>query len=422
MKRASRDTADRISFAIVGAGPYGLALAHVLAGEGVRPLVLGAPMDTWTRRMPRGMFLKSEGRASSIIASDERLTLASYCAEVGADYADIGTPVPLETFVSYGRWFQERTAPEVETVEVEEIRPGPGCFELILQGGDRVRARQVAVAVGVRPFAYEPAELRTLPARLRSHTIEHRDLAQFAGKRVVIVGCGQSALESAALIHEAGGEATVVCRAARIAWNPPPAPESHSRYGRLRHPYTPLGPGWPLWPYANLARAYPVLPERVRRRKAREILGPAGAWWLRERVESHVSLLPGRQIVRCDARDDAVCIVLQGPDGTEELDADHVLAATGYRVDVTRLPLLAPALRERITSEHGAPALSSRLESSVPGLFFTGIAAMNHFGPLMRFVCGAEFAARRLAPAAAVEPPAGRVRRRYAVDTTKETA
>jgi FAD-dependent urate hydroxylase len=411
----------RIPVAIVGAGPYGLALAHVLAGQGVMPQVLGVPMDTWATHMPGGMFLKSEGRASSIVASDERLTLGRYCAEVGAEYGDVGVPVPLETFVSYGRWFQEKAVPEVVRVEVEEIRQDTDGFELALQDGEELHAERVVVATGVRPFAYMPAELRALPAGLRSHTIEHHDLTRFRGKRVAVIGCGQSALESAALIHEAGGVPTVVARAERAAWNPPPAPESTSLYSRVRHPYAPLGPGWPLWTYSNLAWAFPALPERLRRRKAREVLGPAGGWWLRDRVESHIPLLLGRTIERCDSAGDAVRLVLHGPDGIEEVEADHVLAATGYRVDVSRLTLLDPKLREQVATSHGAPVLSRGLESSVQGLFFTGIAAVNHFGPLMRFVCGAEFAARRLAAGAAIPRGAGGIRRRYPVNAAEET-
>lgn len=405
---------ERLSFAIVGAGPYGLALAHVLASRGERPLVLGSPMDTWSAHMPRGMFLKSEGKASSIVASEEHLTLARYCSEVGAEYADLGLPVRLDTFVAYGRWFQEKAVPDVLTARVEQIRTTSGEFELALEDGRSLRAERVALATGVRPFAYIPAELQGLPPSLCSHPVEHRDLGQFAGKRVAVIGRGQSALESAALIHEAGGEPTVVARASRILWNPPPAPASESLYGRFRHPYAPLGPGWPLWTYSNLARPFSMLPERIRRQKARSVLGPAGAWWLRERVESRVPVLLERQVERCEVVEDQARLVLHGPDGAEELYVDHVLAATGYRVDVSRLTLLAPELRQRVATSHGAPLLSSALESSVPGLFFTGIAAMDHFGPLMRFVCGAEFAARRVAEAVVARGSAREGGRGYA--------
>jgi hypothetical protein len=348
------------------------------------------------------MFLKSEGLASSIIASDRALTLASYCAEAGVKYADVGEPVALETFTSYGLWFQELAVPEILRVEVEEIRRNGEGFELTLKDGGRVRADQVAIATGIRPFAHIPPELRELPSGMRSHTVEHHDLATFAGKRVLVVGAGQAALESAVLIQEAGGQATIVTRRPRIVWNPPPAVASQTLYRRLRHPPAPLGPGWPLWAYSNLAWAFPALPGPLRRHRARHVLGPAGAWWLRSRVAG-IRLLRGRRIARSEVADGAVRLALDGPEGIEEVEADHVLAATGYRVDLGRLSVLDPELRALIDTSHGAPLLSRRFESSVPGLFFTGIAAVNQFGPLMRFVCGAEFAARRLATAATAQ-------------------
>jgi hypothetical protein len=131
-------------------------------------------------------------------------------------------------------------------------------------------------------------------------------------------------------------------------------------------------------------------------------------------VESRVPVLLERQVERCEVVEDQARLVLHGPDGAEELYVDHVLAATGYRVDVSRLTLLAPELRQRVATSHGAPLLSSALESSVPGLFFTGIAAMDHFGPLMRFVCGAEFAARRVAEAVVARGSAREGGRGYA--------
>src|ERR1700760_4983505 len=149
MQAAADSRTEQVSVAVVGAGPYGLALAYALIRRGASPLVLGRPMETWSSHMPRGMFLKSEGKASSIIASDDSVTLARYCAESGLEYADVGMPVPLETFVSYGRWFKRKVLPEVREVEVTEIWQDSGGFELALANGRRVHAKRVAIATGV---------------------------------------------------------------------------------------------------------------------------------------------------------------------------------------------------------------------------------------------------------------------------------
>jgi hypothetical protein len=380
---------------IVGAGPYGLALAHVLSQAGIETTTIGTPLGSWRGEMPRGMLLKSEGHASSIITSDAGLTLRSYCAEVGAEYQDIGLPVPLEVFASYGEWFQERAVPEVRPELVERITRGPQGFDVALQTGETVPAGRVVVATGIGRFAHIPPELRDAPGSTVSHTSRLRDPGVFAGRRVAVVGAGQSALESAALIREAGGEPIVLARRRALVWNSEPDPGPVARRGRLRRPWSPLGPGWPLFVYSHLAAGYPALPETIRRTRARSTLGPAGGWWLHPRIEGLVEVRCGTRILGWQAKGEGLQLELAGPDGGSTLDVDHVLCGTGYRVDLGRLELLDPTVREQVLTSHGAPILSRTLESTVPGLHFTGAMAMDTFGPLMRFVCGAEFAARR---------------------------
>jgi flavin-dependent dehydrogenase len=91
--------------------------------------------------------------------------------------------------------------------------------------------------------------------------------------------------------------------------------------------------------------------------------------------------------------------VLQLTDSTgagKTLTADHVIAATGYRVDLRRLTLLDADLQSRIRSVENTPVLSSNFQSSIPGLYFVGASAANSFGPLLRFAFGAGFTAKRL--------------------------
>jgi hypothetical protein len=76
---------------------------------------------------------------------------------------------------------------------------------------------------------------------------------------------------------------------------------------------------------------------------------------------------------------------------------DHVIAATGYRPALERLPFLDAQLRGQIRTAGGAPVLSDAFESSVAGLYWAGLASANSFGPLARFAYGAGFTARRLA-------------------------
>lgn len=382
--------------AIIGAGPYGLATAAHLRARGVATHVFGRPMSSWLERMPRGMFLKSEGFASSIADPSGEHTLARYCGEAGRPYDDLGGPVSLETFTHYGLWFQRTLVPDVDETEVERIRAVGDGFEISLTDGRTAIARKVVVACGFPSFRHLPEELRGLPAGLVSHSSDHASLAGFRGQEVVVVGAGQSALETAALLREHGAAASVVVRRDVVRWNDPPEVGRRSFRKRARAPMTGLGAGWASWVYADLPHAFLRFPAATRVRLAREVLGPSGAWWLRDRIEGHVPVLVGHVLVAASAEGSKLRLRVAAEGVERELESDHAIAATGYRVRLEALPFLDAASRRGLRTVGGAPALSSSFESSVPGLYFAGMAAANSFGPVMRFVCGTSFAARRL--------------------------
>jgi hypothetical protein len=60
------------------------------------------------------------------------------------------------------------------------------------------------------------------------------------------------------------------------------------------------------------------------------------------------------------------------------------------------LTFLSEKIRSNIAALERTPVLKSTFESSVPGLYFVGIAAASSFGPLMRFAFGADFTARHI--------------------------
>jgi hypothetical protein len=89
---------------------------------------------------------------------------------------------------------------------------------------------------------------------------------------------------------------------------------------------------------------------------------------------------------------------VQGRDGSEEvLEPDHLVLATGYRLDVAKLPFLSSDILANLTTSGQAPVLSANFESSVRGLHFVGYSSIGSFGPVMRFIAGAPHPARRLA-------------------------
>jgi hypothetical protein len=280
-------------------------------------------------------------------------------------------------------------------------------FELGLSDGSELTTDAVVMASGLNGFAYVPPELAAAagpdgpsPAGLVSHSSQQRDLSAFAGREVAVIGAGQSALESAALLHESGASVQVLVRGA-ARWGSPPRPARTGLLGALPEPNSPLGPTWRIYPFSHAPFMFRYLPTETRIRLVRQVLGPLGAWWLRERVDGKLPVLEGRRLTSARADGGKVALSVASAAGPTELRVDHVLAATGYRVDLDRLDFLDPALRGEVRTVTGWPHLTSSFESSVPGLYFTSLAAAETFGPVMRFVCGAGFAARRISAAVA---------------------
>jgi thioredoxin reductase len=383
--------------AIVGAGPYGLSLAAHLRAQGVSFRIFGKPLDTWRSHMPRNMLLKSEGMASSLSAPEPNSTLKDYAAQRGIGYADHGLPVALDTFNAYAGDFLERFVPDLEETLVTAIARGADDFTLTLETGERVQARSVVLAIGITPFAHTPDVLSALPPTALSHSFDHRDASQFKGLEIVVLGAGASAIDTAALLDECSASVRIVARSPSIRFHTPPDADGTSLLKQLHKPPTGIGPGWRSFFCVNMPLMFHRLPEGLRLRATRTHLGPAPGWFMRERIEGRIPSLLGQKLVRAQARGRHVTLQIADSAGQLTLTCDHVVAATGYRPNLDRLTYLAPELRERIATVQKTPILTDNFETSVRGLYFTGPAAANSFGPLMRFMVGAEFAAPRLA-------------------------
>jgi FAD-dependent urate hydroxylase len=387
--------------AIVGAGPFGLSVAAHLRSRGVPFRIFGTPMHRWRAQMPMGMFLKSEEHASSLADPAGRYTLQQFCAEEGLSYGT--APVPLDTFTRYALSFQRRLVPTVEDVLVTGLDRRPDGFELRLANGEHVRARSVVIATGLSQAEHIPQELAKLPAELRSHCSAHHDLSQFKGRDVVVVGAGQSALETAALLNETQARASLLVRGSSISWNQTPPPDPRSLWQRTRRPASPLGAGIQTWFCANAPMLFYHLPQRTRldmvrgRGRRRMLLGPAGAWWLRERVLGRVPILLGQSLQRVTTRGGKAVVHVNGPNGrSREFATDHIIAATGYRFTARSLPFISESLLRDLRCVEQVPLLSTSFESSIPGLYFTGLASAYNFGSAMRFLCGSQYTAERI--------------------------
>lgn len=359
-------------------------------------------MDSWRTHMPKGMFLKSDGFASNLSDPNDEFTLGKFCSEQGIEYSDTGIPVRLDTFTRYGLAFRERMVPELEEKQVVSIEPSASGYLLKLEDGERFSARNVVLAVGLTHFARVPENLASLPTEFLSHSSRHHDVEQFRGREVIVVGSGSSALDWAALLHQAGANVQLVARQEALKFHGKLTGKERSLWERIQRPQTGLGPGWRSSFYANAPAAFHRLPDNLRLEIVKRTLGPSGGWFVKDTVMKHVTKLLGHTVDGAELKDGKVCLKVRAQDGTErDVRADHVIAATGYKVDLDRLTFLSSDIRSKLTTLGGTPSLSSTCESSVPGIYFVGIAAANSFGPVMRFAFGADFAARTVTKALA---------------------
>jgi FAD-dependent urate hydroxylase len=371
---------------VVGAGPYGLAVGAHLKSAGIETRVFGEPLGFWRRNMPKGMRLRSPWKGSHISDPAGRFTLDMYVASGRMKRSE---PVPLDEFVQYGEWFQQNNVPDVDRRQVARMDAAPGGFRLVLKDGEKINARRVVMATGLANQAYYPPEFEGFPQELVSHSVDHPDLGIFRGRRIAVIGRGQSALESAVLLSENGAEVELISRGP-VHWIGSEVPgETKWKLHQAITPPSPVGP-FPL----NWLNEMPGIMHRVSRNLRQKIairsLRPAASAWLMPRSKE-VRMTPGRTVASVKALDSR--LILKLDDGSQST-VDHVLLATGYKIDIAKPGILSPELVNMVERIDGYPVLRGNFESSVAGLHFMGCNAVPSYGPLMRFIWGAGYAAR----------------------------
>ena len=375
---------------IIGAGPYGLSAAAYLKAEGLSVCTFGEPMEFWSEKMPAGMLLRSPREASTIADPIGSLTLEGYEAASGVEPI---SPLPLSTFVAYGQWFQSKLGPILNRTRVSQVSRQNSTFKVDLQNGSSLTSRRVVVAAGIGPFQRIPQIFAHLSSLQVSHCYESLSIPRFAGKRVAVIGSGQSALECAALLHEGGANVELIVRRPTLRWIGMHSWLHHlgpiSNLFYSKHDVGPLGISR-LVAYPNVVYRIPLkIRDKVRTRAVR----PAGSNWLPPRLVD-VKISTGRVVQGAKMIGDEIQLTLS--DGSERR-VDRVLLGTGYNVDIARYSFLAPNLVKEVQQLNGYPDLASGFRSSVPGLHFIGATAARSFGPLLYFVTGTEFSSRELA-------------------------
>jgi cation diffusion facilitator CzcD-associated flavoprotein CzcO len=380
---------------VVGAGPYGLSTAAHLLGRGLRVAVFGRTLEMWRDRMPKGMLLRSHWWATNLSDPRQDHGFEQFVKDSGHDRS---YPLPLQTFVDYGLWFQQRAVPDVDETYVSSIERQDGRFLITLEDGREVESHAVVMAIGVYYYANRPAQFTGLPADLVSHSSDHRDFGRFKGRDVVVIGGGQSGIEYAALLHEAGAAVQVVSRRS-IKWLEPDRSGARSTLERILAPDASIAPGWTNWVWDQMPWLFYRFPQRWKD-SYNAIYHSGAAAWLQGRVIGKVTLREGRTVAKLEVAHGKLDATIS--DGAK-VSAHHIVLATGYTVDLTKLTMIDPSLRAEIKTDRAIPSLSHWFESSVPGLYFVGLTSLRAFGPLYRFVAGCGAAARRVAASVARE-------------------
>lgn len=364
---------------IIGAGPFGLSLAAHLKHIGADHLVVGKPMEFWKKNMPDGMYLRSD--LSWHLDADEIYTMKAFIYSEGISM-NSAEPVSLEFYLNYTKWFTEQTKPNIHEAYVRKLTKIDGGFVAELDDNSIIEAKNVVIAIGMQYFINQPVELiKLLPTGRYSHTCETIDFNKFNNKRILIIGGRQSAFEWAALLNEKNTahihisyrHSTPEFKAANWSWvedivnnmNDTPAwfsklSEEEKEAYRIR-----------LWSEGRLK------------------IEP----WLEKRINSkNITLHPKTNIVKTEKGNDHSISILLSDDSSFEVD--HIILATGYKVDMDKMSFIDASLLKSIQHANGIPILDSHFQSNLTGLYFTGINASFSFGPFFGFTIGARAAAK----------------------------
>jgi len=366
---------------IIGAGPFGLAIAARAAHKRVEHLVVGKPMEFWRGNMPQGMFLRS--------ACDWHLdpqnvhTIEAYLEEQNKKPGDV-EPLSLEFYLSYVDWFQQKKNIEPRPVYIERLDSTENnLFQATTTDGDLINAKRVVLAPGFKHFANVPDELRAkLPEASFKHTCDFVDFTNARNKRYLIIGGRQSAYEWAALLLESGAAAVHLSHRH-------PSPEFDVAEWAWVNVIVDAMADDPSW-FRRLPQTEKDAINRRLWAEGRLKLEP----WLAPRLQDNrLTVWPNTELAACTqhANGGLAATLTNG----ETFNVDQVVLATGYKVNIARLPYLAAGnLLNQLETRNDFPVLNDHFETSIPGLFITSMPAGQDFGPFFGFTVSVRTAAK----------------------------
>ncbi len=364
---------------IIGAGPFGLALAAYANHLGISHVIAGKPMEFWKNNMPEGMYLRSMSDWS--LDPTEKASIMNYLGILKKTPADV-EPLSRDFYLEYCQWFQDQARIRSLPLYVSHLKKEDDHFHATFENGDGIEAKKVVVSIGMGYFKNQPSELTALlPKGRYSHTCDAVQLNGQKGKRVLILGGRQSAFEWTALLNDAGAaEVHLVHR-----HESPKFTESDWTW------VSPLVDGMvtdPAW-FRNLPQEEKDAISQRMWGEGRLKVEP----WLEKRVKKASTHIHEKAAL-------ASCTELA--DGSMEIKLDNgaafivdeIILATGYKVDLKKIPFLEGSLLNKIFTSNGFPVLDEHFQTSVNGLYFTSMPAGQDFGPFFGFTISVRASAK----------------------------
>ena len=384
MSPTKRMSEHEIDLLIIGAGPFGLAVAAQASQLGIEHIIAGKPMEFWQKSMPAGMYLRS--------ACDWHLdpanvhTIEKFLGERGQTVKDV-EPLSLEFYLSYAEWFQKQKQITAMPWHIQRLDVLDGYFIVTTSDGAMIKARNVVIAPGFKHFTNIPTELRSrLPEGRYSHTCDFVDFSSARGKRYLIIGGRQSAFEWAALLIEAGASAVYIShrhdspayKAADWSWVNPLVEAIGDN------------PSW----FRRLSQAEKDDINHKLWAEGRLKVEP----WLEARLNNErVHVLPRTEVVEGAEKNGELNVEISNG---ETITCDQIILATGYKVDITRLPILAAGnILDQLETRNGFPVLDEHFQTSIKRLFITSMPATQDFGPFFAFTISVRVSAKLICKA-----------------------
>ena len=332
---------------IVGAGPSGLSAAIAAKQRGLDYQVLeqGVLVNSIFRFPPQMVFFTTPelleiGGLPFVSPYDKptRAEALKYYRKV-VDAYDL--PITFdEKVLSIDREVEgageagggEEAAPESEAIFALETRSSHGVRRVRL-------ARAVVMAIG---YYDHPVRLGVPGEDLPHVRHYYGEPHPYHRQRVVVVGGGNSAAESALELFRAGARVTMVHRAATLKptikyWVRPDI-ENRIKEGSITAHFS--------------AVVREIRPSSV-------VIAPS---------DGVPSFVPPEVAVPADGSEDFHAPARQAPPGEIEIPADAVYLLTGYRADAALLRHAGVTLNERDAPVHDPETF----ETNVPGLFVAG--------------------------------------------------